>query len=247
MAALPHRLLLVSPLLASLVVACGADEASGPPDACFEHTVSQALCDPSSVQFTLDSTNPWYPLTPGLEVVLEGIDSEDGVSIRVERTVTDEVRTVAGVETHVLIHREYRGGELYEVANNFYVETVDGTVCYFGEEVTFYEGGAVANHNGTWEAGVDGAVPGVIMPADPAVGQQYQQETAVAQEALDEGRVVEVGTTWEGAGETFTDVVVTSDVSPYDDCEGEPKRYVPGIGEVQDVDALLVSYTLPTP
>ena len=54
MAALPHRLLLVSPLLASLVVACGADEASGPPDACFEHTVSQALCDPSSVQFTLD-------------------------------------------------------------------------------------------------------------------------------------------------------------------------------------------------
>ncbi len=58
--------------------------------------------------------------------------------------------------------------ELYEVARDFYAVAADGTVCYFGEDVDFYENGVVANHDGTWRAGVDDALPGIIMPGTPA-------------------------------------------------------------------------------
>lgn len=222
------------------------DDAGGPVELCYTPTVATSLCDPATATFTLDSTNPYYPLTPGLEVVLEGVDAEEDEMIRVERRVTADTRTVMGVETHILEHREFIDGELDEVALNFYVEASDGTVCYFGEEVSFYEGGAVANHDGSWRAGVDGAMPGVIMPAAPAVGQRYLQEDARASEALDMGRVVEVGGTATFAGTAYTDVLTIHDTNPFDDCEDEEvKRYVPGVGEVQDADAVLVSVRMP--
>lgn len=233
--------------LAATGMGCGEkDEDSGPAELCYEPTVATSLCDPATATFTLDSTNRYYPLTPGLEVVLEGVDAEEGEMIRVERRVTADTRTVMGVETHVLEHREFIDGELYEVAVNFYVEASDGTVCYFGEDVSFYEGAAVANHDGSWQAGVDGAMPGVIMPATPAVGQRYLQEDARAAGALDMARVVEVGGTATFAGTDYSDVLTLHDTNPLDDCEDEEvKRYVPGVGEVQDADALLVSVTMP--
>ena len=159
-----------------------------PVAACFDTTVEAARCDPEVATFTLDSTNPYYPLVPGLRVVLEG--EEDGEAIRVERTVLTETEVVAGVETHVLEHLEFVDGEILEVARNFYVEATDGTVCYFGEDVEFYEDGMLANMDGSWRAGVDGAKPGVIMPAVPAVGDAYFQEQAP--DALDMGRVSDV-------------------------------------------------------
>ena len=68
-----------------------------------------------------------------------------------------ETQVVLGVTTHVLEAKELVDGELYEVARNFYVEAADGTVCYFGEDVSFYENGVVANHDGSWRAGEGGA------------------------------------------------------------------------------------------
>ena len=69
---------------------------------------------------------------------------------------------------HVLEHRTYHEGVIHEIAYNFYVETTDGTVCYFGEDVEFYDAsGDFANTDGTWRAGESGSLPGVIMPASP--------------------------------------------------------------------------------
>ena len=223
----------------------GGDGDGGMPDACFATTLDASLCDPNKTTFTLDSTNPYYPLTVGLATVLEGFDQEDMVQIRVERTVTAETKMVAGVETHVLEHRTYHDGEIHEVAINYYVEAVDGTVCYFGEDVSFYENGVVANHDGTWLANGTDQLPGIIMPASPAVGMTYFQESAPSVEAWDMGRVNQTGQTGTFAGQSYSDILVIGDSSPFDDCAEEEKRYIKGIGEVQDVEALLTEVTMP--
>ncbi len=236
-------------LLAASLAACGEDEPSGDP--CYPATIDGAICDPASTTFSLVSTNRYFPLIVGAELVLEG--AEDGETIRVERRVLDttETLTIGGVDVvaRVVEDRETVDGELVEVARDFYAEASDGTVCYFGEDVDNYENGAIANHHGSWRAGDGEAKPGVIMPAMPAVGQSYFQENAPGT-ALDMSRVTAIGETMTFAGTSYEDVVTVSDINPLESCdsdEEETKRYAPGIGEVQDEAAVLVSFTTGEP
>ncbi len=235
------------------VIACGGGSQSAANSIfttlarCFEPTLDAArLCDPSRVSFTLNSTNLYYPLTVGHQVILEGEDEETGELIRVERTVLDETEVVAGVTTRILEHKNFIDGEIHEIARNFYVEASDGTVCYFGEDVEFYENGELANTQGTWRA-ENGALPGIIMPANPTVGQGYFQEGA-PNIAADMGLVVSTTDSREYQGVTYDNVVVVQDSNPLDlesTCEEEEKAYVAGIGEVQDVELELISFSTP--
>ena len=212
---------------------------SGEPQMCFEQNVDD-LCNPATATFSLDSTNQYYPLIVGSVVVLEGMDGDE--MVRIERTVLPDTEMVADVETHVLEHREFIDGELCEVARNFYVEATDGTVCYFGEDVDFYEGEEVVNHDGSWRAGQDGALPGIIMLPNPMPGDAYFQENAPGI-AVDQGRV-EGYSTMTFLEMEYDDVLTVMDVNPEEDCdELEPKRYVAGIGEAADVDIVLVEFT----
>jgi len=210
-------------------------------DACAPVTVVASACDPAVAMFSLRSTNPYYPLAVGSVTVLEGM--EDGKRVRVERKVLDETQVVAGVTTHVLEARELIDDELYEIARNFYVEATDGTVCYFGEEVTFFSGGQPQSHKGTWRAGAGGAKPGVIMPAHPAPGQVYFQENAPGV-AHDMGAVISNDTIHTLGGIEYRAVVTVSDSNPLDSCESaEEKLYAPGVGEAGDTVKSLVSFT----
>lgn len=197
--------------------------------------------------FSLASTNPYYPLNVGAMVELEGMGEgeEEGILITVKREVLAETRTIMGVEVHVLRHETKFDGVLHEVALNFYVEAGDGTVCYFGEDVEFYdELGRFKNTDGTWRAGEDGALPGVIMAASPAVGDAHYQENAPGM-ALDQGRVVAVGQTTSLDGQDY-DTIEIIDTNPIDDetpCEEEVKRYAVGIGEVKDTVLEVVAFT----
>lgn len=155
----------------------------------------------------------------------------------------DRDRAIACFERCVLEARELVDGSLYEVARNFYVEASDGSVCYFGEDVEFFENGTLVNRNGSWRAGVGTAKPGVIMPAAPAVGDAYFQENA-PDIAIDMGRVTKTDGTLTFGGQTYADVVTVMDSNPLDTCdEQEAKLYVPGIGEAGDTVKMLVSFT----
>lgn len=240
-ARLPAPVLLAAAALTTS--ACTSDGGFAEP--CHEITLAAEACDPDLVDFTLDSTNPFYPLTVGLTVILEG--EEDGETERVERTVLEETRTVAGVEVHVLQHDAYIDGEIHEIAYNFYVESTEGTVCYFGEDVEFYEDGALDRTDGTWRVGQDGAKPGVIMPADPQVGDVYYQEVAPGI-AEDQGRVEALDQTLTLGGEEWTGLLVVQDSNPIDDeeaCVDERKVYAPGIGEIADVALEVVEVVEP--
>lgn len=222
----------------ALLAACGDD-----PKECFTPTVSAAACDPATATFSLETTNPYFPLRPGNVSILEG--TEGGVPVRVERRVLGETETVMGVRTHVLEIRELRDGVLREVARNYYVEAADGTVCHFGEDVDEYENGEVVSDDGSWRAGVHDAKPGIIMPAAPKVGDVFFQEIApgVAQH---QGRVAAVGGTMTFAGMSYTDVVTIGDADPLDDdapCAEQTKHYAPGVGEAARGAMTLVSFT----
>jgi hypothetical protein len=214
---------------------------------CHPTTVDVALCDPSQATFSLASTNPWYPLVVGSVVELEGEGEGDeaGIHITVSRTVLAETETILGVEAHILRHETYFDGVIHETANNFYVEATDGTVCYFGEDVEFYDdNGVFLDTHGTWKAGEDGALPGVIMPAEPQVGDAYYQENAPGI-ALDQGRIAADGlfTTVNGVD---VDTIQIIDTNPIDDeapCTPEEKRYAFGVGEVQDTVLTILSFT----
>jgi hypothetical protein len=223
---------------AALLGACGGD-----PEECVAPTIDEAACDPAIATFTLASTNPYYPLKIGSVAILEG--TEDGAQIRIERRVLGETLDVLGVVTRVLESKELVDGQLVELARNYYAETSDGTVCYFGEDVDFFENGVLVNHDGTWRAGVRSAKPGIIMPAMPKVGDAYNQEVAPGI-AMDQGRVTATGATMTFAGTSYSNVITVVDTNPLDEeapCEEETKLYAPGVGEAADTGKMLMSFT----
>ena len=113
----------------------------------------------------------------------------EGGTQRGEMTVTHDTRKVMGVECVVVDHKGWEGGKLIERTYDWFAQDDKGTVWYFGEDTKEYENGEVVSTKGSWEAGVDGAKPGIIMQADPKVGQSYHQEYYPG-EAMDMARVI---------------------------------------------------------
>lgn len=235
-----HRVNVVVLLSSLVLVGCSDDE---PLDQCYEPTVELAVCDPSG-SFSLGNGHAYFPLVVGNATVLEG--EEDGEQLRLEITVTDQTEEVAGVTTRVVEARELIDGELYEIAYDFYAVAADGTVCYFGEDVEFYENGQLANTNGSWRAGVDGAMPGIIMPASAAAGQRFFQENAPGI-ALDMSRVDAIDLDVTVGGQPRQAVTRMMDSNPLDGQQGcdeeEEKLFAPGIGLIKDSVIELVSFT----
>jgi len=213
----------------------------GDDNTCPEPTLDISGCDPGTVTFTSSTTidNDFFPLAAGDELVLEGED--DGETIRVEITVPGDTEEVAGVETLVMIETEYEDGELIEISRNFMAQADDGTVCYFGEDVDIYEDGVVVSHDGQWRAGVDGNLPGIMMPATPQVGDAFYQESAPGI-AEDMSSIIAFGETIDVPAGVFNDTLTAEDCNPMEDAETDEKVYVSGIGLAIDDVAELISY-----
>ena len=165
--------------------------------------------------------NPYYPLLPGSRWVYEG--TSDGETERIEVEVLAERRTVMGIAAVVVRDQAFVDGELAEDTLDFFTQDSEGNVWYLGEETAEYENGEVTSTAGSWQAGVDGALPGIVMLADPAVGDAYRQEFLPG-EAEDMGEVVAV------AG----DLVTTRDWTPLEPDVIEEKRYRAGTGLVAE-------------
>jgi len=175
--------------------------------------------------------NPYFPLVPGSRWVYEG--ESDGEAERIEVEVLDERREIMGISASVVRDTVYIAGEMVEDTYDWYAQDVEGNVWYLGEDTHEYENGQAINDAGAWEYGVDGALPGIVMLAAPAVGNAYRQEF-YAGEAEDMGEIIEVDATVAiGLGE-YADVVVTEDWTPLDPDVVENKSYAPGIGMIYE-------------
>jgi hypothetical protein len=203
---------------------------------------SQALdlsvCDPKTAKFSLTIDNPFYPLVVGQTSVFEG--EEDGEAVHLEVEVLDETETVAAIETRVIEERERQDGEIVEVSRNFFAQSENGTVCYFGEDVDIYEGGKIVAHEGEWRA--DGANrAGIVMPSTPKIGDFFAQEDA-PELAEDRAQITAKNKPVSVPAGDFTDTLETTECSPLEPGIVEPKSYARGVGLLIDDVAKLVSY-----
>lgn len=150
-----------------------------------------ALCAPRQNTFSLNIDNTYNPLPVGQQWVYQGWEQGRTIGLRI--TVLDETENFYSgsrtVTTRVVEELEWEdananglvddGAEsLIEISRNFYAQTQDGTLCYFGEDVDIYEGGVVVSSEGAWRADDRRNAPGIFMPADPQPGMTYQQEVA---------------------------------------------------------------------
>ncbi len=192
--------------------------------------------DGGQAQFTRSTavTNPYLPLGKLRRQVLEG--KEKGRAARVERTRLPGKRTftVEGQKIGAIIveDRDYAAGKLTEITKDYFAQADDGAVYYLGEDVDNYRGGKVVGHEGAWLAGVNGAPPGVMMPAHPKVGQKFQSENVrgVTQES---DEVVAAGETVTTPAGVFKNCIKIKET--LSEGEVEYKYYAPGVGVIKEI------------
>jgi hypothetical protein len=194
-----------------------------------------------------DITNPYLPLASLKQDILEG--KEGGKSVRVERTIKPDLRKTfkvgkQKVEALVMEDREFENGELAEVALDYFAQADDGTVYYLGEDVDEYRGGKVAGHSGAWLYGKQAKVPGVIMPAQPKVGDKFRPEDVPPITTEDDEVLAASETVTVPAGNYESCLKVKEVLS---DGSVEYKYYAKGVGCVREVpeggDLQLKSHT----
>jgi hypothetical protein len=182
-------------------------------------------------RFVGEVDNLLFPLEPGTVWRLRG-EVEDEVEHETIK-VTDRTKEILGVTTTVVKDVIRVDAELVELTYDWYGQDRDGNVWYFGEDTAEYEDGKVANRAGSWEAGVDGAQPGIIMNADPQVTDSYRQEYYEG-EAEDMYWVVSVGGSKKVAFRDFDDVVRTLEWNPLEPKIVGEKFYAPGVGLIAE-------------
>jgi len=177
--------------------------------------------------FTTEIDNPYWPMTPGNRWVSRS--SEERIVVE----VTDRRKTVTGgIEAAVVRDTVTdNNGDLVEVTDDWYAQDRDGNIWYLGEDVKDYRDGKVVSTGGSWEHGVDGAVAGIAIPADPQRGVRYRQEYYEG-EAEDRAEVLSVDARVIVPAGEFEGCLQTSDTTPLEPGVEERKYYARGVGPV---------------
>jgi hypothetical protein len=184
--------------------------------------------DPADFSSTID--NPFWPMASGSRWVYREVDDE-GQIVQVEVTVTGDTREILGIEAVVVHDRVTQDGALVEDTLDWYAQDGDGNIWYMGEDTKEYEDGKVVSTAGSWEAGVDGAQPGIIVPAHPEPGMTYRQEYD-AGEAEDAARVLSIDERVDVPFGSFDRVLMTKDYTPLEPTLLEHKFYAREVGPV---------------
>jgi len=179
--------------------------------------------------------NPWFPLKPGLVTRLRGTD--EGKAFHEVVRVTHRTKRIEGVTTTVIRDVLRRAdGSVAEKTHDWYAADNDGNVWYFGENTaTFRPNGTVESREGSWQAGVDGAVAGTIMPANPHATDAYRQEFWRGH-AEDQAWIVQKDTTVTVPRGTFHHVVRSFEWSRLEKANVSVKFYGRNVGIIAERD-----------
>jgi hypothetical protein len=220
--------------LLALGAGCGSEkQATGTGSGGLPRSSERVKLDPAD--FTTKIDNPYWPMQPGTRWVYRET-SGDGPPNRVVVTVTDFTKRVrAGIVARIVHDRVTQAGRLVEDTMDWYAQDGDGNVWYLGEDTREYEDSTKVSTKGSWEAGVDGAQPGVIIPAHPRAGMAYRQEHR-AGTAEDRARVLALDERVEVPAGSFDHVLMTRDWTPLEPDVVEHKFYARGMGPVLTMD-----------
>jgi len=180
--------------------------------------------------------NPYFPLPAGAKWEYE-IREGNGSKQKDTLEVLKETRNVNGVQATVVRDTVSTGDQIVEDTFDWFAQDKYGNVWYVGESVDNYIGGILVSHKGSWEWGVDGALPGIIMWADPSahLNEEYRQEYYLGK-AEDMGQVLSVNESVTVPFGSFDQVVKTLDFSKLETNAKEQKFYAAGIGLIKEMD-----------
>jgi hypothetical protein len=181
--------------------------------------------------FTTRIDNPYWPMDPGTRWTYRETDQE-GARLKVVVTVSDQTEKIAnGVTARVVRDTVTEDGEIVEDTFDWYAQDKDGNIWYLGENTAEFDKGKLVTKEGSFEAGVDGALPGIIMPADPKDGMQYRQEYYKGK-AEDNGEVLSTDEMAQSPFGQFDNALLTKDTITIEPNVLEYKLYAKGVGPV---------------
>jgi hypothetical protein len=229
-------------LLIAMTAACGAgsSQSTSPPAGtkAGEAAVFSLPQESDPVQldpadFTNEIDNPYFPMVPGSRRVFRETDAQGGVR-RVVVTVTKATKTIIGIETRVVHDIVTEDGQVTEDTYDWYAQDSQGTLWYMGEDTKEYENGKLKTTEGSWQAGVDDAQPGIIIPAHPKPGMTYREEYFAGQ-AEDGAEILSLNAHAKVPYGTFDHVLQTRNYTPLEPDLVEEKFYVSGVGPVLEI------------
>lgn len=232
-------LLAAAALLIMLAAACGSSPgpaASPAPSGSAAGVVLDTDFGRMDFSRSTKVDNRWLPLTPGLQLAYEGKVTVNGERLphRVVFTVTDLTKMIDGVRTVVIHDADYVSGRLNEVELAFMAQDAAGNVWLMGEYPELHKGPKFLGAPDTWIAGVAGARPGILMPADPRVGMPaFLQGWAPKIGFADRAQVIKAGQETTVPAGIYHDVLVTEEGDPTDPAGRQLKYYAAGVGNVR--------------
>ena len=184
--------------------------------------------DPAS--FVAAADNPYFPLKPGTGFHYRGTSDTPQTD---DMVVTHDVKQILGVRCTVVRDTVSEHGKAIERTFDWYARDKHGSVWYMGEDALELRSGRLVRASDSWEAGVNGAKPGIIMRGRPKTGDVYRQEYYRPSGALDQARVLGRSGALRMPAGKFDRPLATIEWSPVEP-QLEKKYYAVGIGEVME-------------
>jgi len=217
-----------------LIAGCSTDPSKAPggnallaPSAAKSTALAAPAFPASTTGWVSGLSNPYLAFQVGRVFNYRAVTLEGTETTLIE--VTNETKTIQGVVTTIVHDRVSLNGSLIEDTFDWYAQDTEGNVWYFGEDSKQIQNGVVIGTQGSWEAGVNGAVAGIVMLANPKVGVRYQQEFA-AGVAEDMARVQSLSRSVQVPYGGFDDCLQTIEWTPLDKNVREQKFYARDVG-----------------
>jgi hypothetical protein len=185
--------------------------------------------DPANFVRKID--NRYFPLIPGTAFHYRGYAGN--TPQRDDMVVTGQTKRILGVTCTVVRDTVSEHGKAVERTFDWYAQDKQGNVWYMGENSLELRNGRLRRASDSWEAGINGAKPGIIMRGNPQPGDVYRQEYYPPAGALDQARVFGVHPTVKVPNGTYKRTLVTVEWSPVEP-QLEKKTYASGVGEIEE-------------
>jgi hypothetical protein len=192
-------------------------------------TTYAPVFDPANFETVVDS--PYFPLPVGRTLVYRGI--KDGQTQTDTVTVTDQKKIILGITATVVNDVATHDQTVLEKTFDYYAQDKQGNVWYLGEDTTAFLPNGKADTSGSFQAGVDGAEPGIIMKASPQIPDAYRQECYAGQ-AEDTAWVVATSGSVKVPYGSVRNVLTTLEATQLEPGAYDQKVYGPGIGIVSE-------------
>jgi len=179
--------------------------------------------------FSADVTHPLWPMKPRTRWTYREIETDGTLTDGVVVATTKTEKLANGITGRVVRDTARQGGQIIEDTIDWYAQDSAGNVWYLGEQTAEFEHGKIVSRHGSFEGGVKGAQPGILLPAKPEVGQRYRQEYLKG-EAEDNGEVLATDELVQVRTGRYRHALLTKDTSTIEPTVVEYKLYAPGVG-----------------